>query len=73
MSGHHDASMRFVDLLGLMHALGFRERTRGGHHIFGMPGVVDIINLQAHGSAAKPYQVRQVRQAVIRYNLKLEG
>ena len=73
MSGHHDASVRFLDLLRLLRALGFAERTRASHHTFGKPGVVDIINLQAHGSTAKPYQVRQVRQAVIRYNLTLEG
>ena len=73
MSGHHDASIRFGDLLCLLSALGFTERVRGSHHIFGRSGVVEIINLQAHGAAAKPYQVRQVRRAVIRYNLTLEG
>lgn len=51
----------------------FAERVRGSHHIFGRPGVVDIINLQAHGSAARPYQVREVRLAVIRYTLTLEA
>jgi hypothetical protein len=51
--------------------LGFEERTRGDHHIFTKDGVEEILNLQPRGAQAKPYQVRQVRDVIVRY--KLEG
>jgi hypothetical protein len=45
-----------------MKELGFRERIKGSHHIFTMPNVREIINLQPDGNGkAKKYQVRQVR------------
>jgi hypothetical protein len=40
----------------------------GDHHIFSKPGVADILNLQPRDSQAKPYQVKQVRSVIIRYN-----
>lgn len=71
--GHGDASIRFDALRTLLRALGFSERIRGSHHIFGQPGVHDILNLQRDGRNAKDYQVRQVRRAILKYNLKLRG
>jgi predicted RNA binding protein YcfA (HicA-like mRNA interferase family) len=53
----------------LLDALGFRERIRGSHHIFTRTEVIEIINLQPTGSKAKAYQVRQVRQLIVKYNL----
>ena len=49
--------------------LGFTERIRGSHHIFRREGVRELINLQRDGSQAKPYQVRQVRQVILRNHL----
>ena len=51
--------------------LGFTERHRGGsHHVFTREGVAEILNLQPRGAGlAKPYQVRQVREVVLRYGL----
>jgi predicted RNA binding protein YcfA (HicA-like mRNA interferase family) len=49
--------------------LGFRERIRGSHHIFTRDGVNEIVNLQPKGAQAKPYQVKQVRDIIIRYGL----
>jgi hypothetical protein len=34
-----------------------------------MAGIEDKINLQKEGSKAKPYQVRQVRNIILRYKL----
>jgi hypothetical protein len=48
---------------------GFDERTKGSHHIFRMAGIEDKINLQKEGSKAKPYQVRQARNIILRYKL----
>ena len=69
LRGNSDANIDFNDLCSLLDALGFRERVRGSHHIFTRTGVSEIINLQPKGSKAKPYQVRQVRQLIIKYNL----
>ncbi len=69
LSGRSDANIRFEDLRSFLLRLGFAERTRGGHHIFRREGVHELINLQRHGSQAKPYQVRQVRQAILKNHL----
>jgi hypothetical protein len=69
LSGTADANIRFDDLRSLLTALGFVERVKGGHHIYAKPGVLEIINLQARGSMAKPYQVKQVRTVIVRYRL----
>ena len=50
-------------------ALGWLEGL-GWHHIFRKEGVRERINLQRDGSHAKPYQVRQVRQVILRYRLE---
>ncbi|MDI6768017.1 MAG: type II toxin-antitoxin system HicA family toxin, partial [Bacteroidota bacterium] len=57
----------FSDLCNLLYALGFEERVRGSHHIFTKVGVEEIINLQPKGSQAKPYQVKQVRNIILKY------
>lgn len=69
LSGTADVSITFADLRGLLLDLGFDERTRGGHHIFTRDDVEEIINLQPMGNMSKPYQVRQVRNLMLRYKL----
>ncbi len=69
LQGTADANIRFVELRELLMRLGFTERTRGGHHIFTRYGVEEILNLQPKGSAAKPYQVKQVRTVILKYRL----
>ena len=69
LSGTSDANIRFVDLRNLLSALGFEERIKGSHHIFSRDGVDEILNLQAAGSKAKPYQVKQVRDVILNYGL----
>jgi hypothetical protein len=49
--------------------LGFSERIRGSHHIFTKNGVEEIINLQDKSGNAKPYQVKQVRDIIVKYRL----
>ena len=66
-----DSNVPFTGLCNLLKALGFDERIRGEHHIFTMDGVEGIINLQPKESKAKPYQVKQVRNIILRYNLDL--
>lgn len=69
MSGTSDANVPFEDLRGLLFCLGFAERTKGSHHIFRRAGVPEMINLQRDSNKAKPYQVRQVRQVILRHKL----
>ena len=69
LSGRSDANIRFRDLCALLRRLGFDEHIRGGHHTFRKPGV-ERIGLQRIGSDAKPYQVRQVRRVILRYELE---
>ncbi len=69
LGGQSDANIRFSDLRALMMYLGFEERIRGSHHLFDKAGIVEIVNLQSRGSDAKPYQVRQVRQLILKYKL----
>ena len=64
-----DANIPFRQMCQLLKKLGFEERIRGSHHIFAKDGVEEIINLQSKGSKAKPYQVKQVRNLILKYKL----
>ena len=67
-----DANVPFDGLCQLLCRLGFEERIRGDHHIFSRAGVDDILNLQPRGAVAKAYQVKQVRDLVLRYSLNIK-
>lgn len=69
LQGTADANIRFSELRQLLMGLGFAERIRGDHHIFTRQGIEEILNLQPKGSAAKPYQVKQVRALILKYRL----
>lgn len=69
LRGTADANIPFADLCGLLLHLGFEERVRGSHHIFKRDDVDEILNLQPKAGKAKPYQVRQVRNAVVNNGL----
>ena len=71
LSGTADRAFRFDDLCALLRRLGFAERQRGGsHHISTRDGVPEILNLQPRGGGeAKPYQVRQAREVVLKFGL----
>ena len=61
---------RLQYLRQLLIRLSFDERIKGDHHIFTREGVVEeILSLQPKGSMAKPYQVKQVRNVIVRYKL----
>jgi hypothetical protein len=70
LSGRSDANISFESLRTLLGHFGFTERVRGDHHIFVKEGIAEILNLQPLASGkAKPYQVRQVRNVIVRYRL----
>ena len=70
LSGRSDQSIRFTELTHLLNAMGFNERIKGDHHIFYVKGVEEILNLQPKGSHAKAYQVKQVRDLILKYHLE---
>jgi hypothetical protein len=66
-----DANVAFDRLCTLLDRLGFTERIKGDHHIFTMEGVKEIINLQPRDGKAKSYQVKQVRDVILKYDLRI--
>lgn len=69
LNGRSDANIGFDDLRNLLRWLGFDEHIRGSHHLLRKAGVEEKINLQREGDKAKPYQVRQVRAVIVKYQL----
>jgi len=69
LSGRSDHSIRFTELNHLLLAMGFNQRIKGDHHIFYKQDIDEILNLQPKGSQAKAYQVRQVRNVILKYRL----
>jgi hypothetical protein len=69
LHGTSDANISFNELCELLRRLGFDERVRGDHHIFSKTGIADILNLQPQKAKAKAYQVKQVRDAIVKYKL----
>lgn len=64
LSGVSDKNIDFVDLVKLLISLDLVVRIKGSHHIFTNPKVEEI-----EGSKAKAYQVKQVREIIIKYKL----
>ena len=73
LRGASDANIDFQDLRQLLNGLGFQERIRGSHHVYTKDSVMEIINLQTKDSKAKPYQVKQVRNLILKYKLAGEN
>ena len=69
LRGISDAGIDFSELCKVLERLEFQERIRGAHHIFVREGVSEILNLQPRGRNAKPYQVKQVRNVILKYRL----
>ena len=69
LRGTSDANISFADLCQLLRRLGFDERVRASHHIFTKTGVEEILNLQPRGAQAKTYQVKQVRNVLLKYKM----
>lgn len=69
LRGVSDQNILFKDLCGLLDHLGFNKRIKGSHHIYFREDIEEILNLQPKNSKAKSYQVKQVRNIIIRYRL----
>ena len=74
LSGSADNNFSFDDLRNILLHFNFIERTTGGsHRIFYKEGIEEILNIQPKGNKAKPYQVKQVRQIILKYKLIDDG
>jgi predicted RNA binding protein YcfA (HicA-like mRNA interferase family) len=63
----NEKNVKFTDLLNFCKKLFGEPRVRGSHHIFKMPWAGHPrVNLQRDGKLAKPYQVKQVKEALKR-------
>ena len=72
IEGKSDRNTSFKELCYLLEKMGFQKRIKGDHHIYFRRGVQEIINIQPRGFDAKPYQVKQVRDLILKYKLELK-
>ncbi len=71
-SGFSDKNISFSELCSVLEYLSFEERIKGSHHIFSKDGIEEILNIQPKKSKAKPYQVKQIRNIILKYRLRGE-
>ncbi len=69
LRGTSDANISFADIIKVLRYFGFEIRVKGSHHVFRKNGIEEKPNLQKDGSKAKPYQVKQVRNIILKYKL----
>lgn len=69
MCGYKDQNILFQDLCKLLEALDFTCRIRGDHYIFTRSDIVEILNIQPKGNKAKAYQVKQIRNLLLKYQI----
>lgn len=73
MSGFSDRNIKFRDLQSLLDALKMDCRVKGDHYIYTANGIPEIINIQPDKDMAKPYQVKQIRNIILKYKLSIKG
>ena len=73
LTGRSDKNFSFDDLCDIIERAGFQlRRGSGSHRVYYKDGVAEIINLQPRpGGEAKPYQVRQVRELLVKYKIEI--
>jgi hypothetical protein len=73
LSGRSDRNFAFDDLCYILQRAGCQVRSgKGSHLIYYKNGVVEIINIQPRNGKAKPYQVKQVRELLLKYKINIE-
>lgn len=71
MSGTQDRNIKFSDLQKILNVFEFQCRIKGDHFIYWKDGIEEIINIQPDGNKAKPYQVKQIRNLILKYHLEV--
>lgn len=69
LSGTKDNNIKFKDLQNLLDSFDFDVRIKGDHFIYIRDDIDEIINIQPKGNMAKPYQIKQVRNIIVKYKL----
>ena len=69
LRGASDNNVAFSELRYALESLGFEVRIKGDHFIYTKQGVAEIVNIQPTGNKAKAYQVKQVRNLILKYKL----
>ena len=73
LTGRSDANIAFADICHLLERAGFTPKPgKGSHTLFNKDGVEEIINLQPIGNKAKSYQVKQVRNLLLKYQPEID-
>ena len=73
LSGKSDKNLAFNDLCYVLERAGFQFRSgKGSHRIYYKEGVIEIVNVQPRNGKAKPYQVKQVRELLLKYKIDIE-
>lgn len=67
--GNQDSNISFNELQKILTLCGFICRIKGDHYIYTKDGIAEIINIQPKGNKAKAYQVKQIRDIIIKYRL----
>ena len=69
LTGTNDQNIPFDSVCNLLANFGFSLRVKGSHHIFFREDVEEILNIQSKNGKAKAYQVKQIRNIIIKYKL----
>ena len=73
LSGKSNNNFAFNDLCYILDRAGFQSRSgKGRHRIYYKEGIVEIVNVQPRNGKAKPYQVKQVRELLLKYKIDIE-
>jgi hypothetical protein len=70
MGGDRDANISYDDLCFLLDRLGFASRQQGTSHKVFKKGEGFVSLQEGSAGKAKPYQVRQAREALKKMNLR---
>ena len=69
LSGASDSNINFIEVCNLLKSFGLSLRIKGDHYIFSKDDIEEIINIQSKDGKAKTYQVKQIRNIIIKYKL----
>jgi predicted RNA binding protein YcfA (HicA-like mRNA interferase family) len=73
LEGRSDQNVDFADLCLVLERAGFSVRQGGGsHRIYFKDDVTEILNVQPKGKSAKSYQVKQVRDLLVKYKIEVK-
>lgn len=71
LNGQSDNNIKFSELCVLLNKLGFKVRIKGSHHIFYSDRIEEIINIQEQNGKSKQYQIKQIREIILKYKLEV--